>query len=98
MDGAGNVYISSYSNGQVFKETWSAGSYTQSTVTASGLGQPGGVAVDGSGNIYISDTSNNRVLKESTLGAQTVVGSGLSYPAGAGGGYERKSLYRRPGK
>ncbi|WP_263366246.1 choice-of-anchor D domain-containing protein, partial [Edaphobacter bradus] len=59
--------------------------YTQSTVSTSGLNSPGDVAVDGSGNIYIADTYNHRVLKETLSGGsytQSTIGSGLSYTWG----------------
>jgi len=35
----------------------------QSTVPASGLNGPSGVAVDGAGNVFIADFNNNRVVK-----------------------------------
>jgi len=57
----------------------------QSTVLATGLSDPTGVAVDGSGNVYLVDTGNNRVLKETlSSGAYSVstVASDLSVPYG----------------
>ncbi len=88
-DAGGNLYITDEYNGasgkgEVFKETLSAGAYTQSVV-ASGLYQPNGVAVDGSGNVYIADSHNSRVLKETPSAGsytQSVIASGLSYPSG----------------
>ena len=62
-DGSGNVYIADTGNNRVLKETYSAGSYTQSII-GSGLTAPQGVAVDAVGNVYIADTGNFRVLKE----------------------------------
>ena len=84
LDGSGNVYIADWDNGRVVKETWSAGSYTQSTV-ASGLDFVAGLAMDGAGNLYIADYGKNQVLKE-TLSAgsytESVVASGLYDPNG----------------
>src|SRR5271170_4629979 len=55
----------------------------QTTVPATGLSNPAGVAVDGAGDIYIADYSNARVVKAPAGGgAQTLVGSGLSFPWG----------------
>jgi len=84
VDGSGNVYIADTLNGQVLKETLSAGSYTQSTVAGS-LNNPSGVAVDGSGNVYIADTLNDRVLKETPSAGgyeQSTVASGFNSPYG----------------
>jgi len=64
VDGSGSVYIADTNNNRILKETWSAGSYIQSTIPTSSLSYPAGVAVDGAGNIYIADTDNQRVLKE----------------------------------
>ena len=85
VDDGGNVYIADSNNDRVLKETFSAGSYTQSVVANAAINglasYPYGVAVDGSGNVYIGDTSNARVLKE-TLSAggytQSVVADGLN--------------------
>jgi hypothetical protein len=64
VDSSGNVYISSSTWSQVYKETPSGAGYTQSVVTTSGLLEPQGLAVDGSGAVYIADTAHFRVLKE----------------------------------
>jgi hypothetical protein len=87
VDGSGNVYIANdyfdavllVNNGQVWKETVSAGGYTQSIVAnADGNPQqvPEAVAVDANGNVYIAEgyddtnlrMNNSRVMKE-TLSA-----------------------------
>ena len=55
----------------------------QTTVPASGLNGPFGVAVDRAGDVFIADFFNNRVVEvPAGGGAQTTVGSGLNYPAG----------------
>lgn len=64
VDASGNIYIADSKNNVLWKETLSAGNYTQSTVVTSSLNEPSGVAVDGGGSIYIADTKNNRVLRE----------------------------------
>ncbi len=63
MDGSGNLYIANTSDQDVLKETLAAGSYTLSTVPATGLNQPSGVAADAVGNIFIADSGNNRVVE-----------------------------------
>jgi hypothetical protein len=58
----------------------------QSTIPATGLINPEGVAVDGSGNVYITDTNNNSVLKETLAGGSytqsTIPATGLLGPEG----------------
>jgi hypothetical protein len=58
----------------------------QTTVPASGLRYPNGVAVDGAGDVFIADSGNNRVVKVpagcTNAACQTTVGSGLDDPAG----------------
>jgi hypothetical protein len=64
VDGNGNVYVSDTGTDLVYKETLSAGNYTQSTVASSSLSHPFGAAVDGAGNVYIADSFNSLVRKE----------------------------------
>jgi hypothetical protein len=68
------------------KETLSANSYTESTLSTSSLSGPSGIVVDGSGNVYIADTGNNRVLKvglsAGSYTENTVPTSALHYPMG----------------
>src|ERR1039457_1389444 len=54
------------------------------TLVASGLSSPNGVAVDGPGNLYIADGSNNAVKEwsVSTQQVSTLVSSGLNAPTG----------------
>src|SRR6185312_7500856 len=53
VDGAGNVYIPSFSLG-LLKETLNAGTYVQSTISASPtVGY--GIAVDGNGVVYLGN-------------------------------------------
>ncbi len=55
----------------------------QTTVPASGLSYPRGVAVDGAGDVFIADTGNSRVVEVPAGGGpQTTVGSGLDHPEG----------------
>lgn len=84
VDPSGNVYVADYNNNAVYKETLSAGSYTQSIVT-SGLNNPEALALDGAGNLYIVDSGNNQILMESWQNGswvQTTVASGLDFPTG----------------
>src|SRR6202034_1483241 len=85
VDASGNVYIADTGNMRVLKETFSAGSYTQSTVVT-GTASNGfiAVAVDASGNVYVADYIGNQVLKETfSAGSytQSTVGTGLNFPA-----------------
>jgi sugar lactone lactonase YvrE len=86
VDAAGDIYIADSGNNRVLKETYSGGSYTESTVTTSALSYPTGVALDAAGNVYIADTGNNRVLEETFFGGHytesTVTTSTLSSPLG----------------
>jgi sugar lactone lactonase YvrE len=74
-DAAGDVFWINENTGagsqQVYKETLSGGTYSESvavTQAASGINGATGIAVDGSGNLYIADTNNGRVLKETVSG------------------------------
>ena len=64
VDSSGNIYVTDIDNWAVYKETYSAGTYTPSTVPTSGLNYPYDIASDASGNLYISDFSNNRIVLE----------------------------------
>jgi hypothetical protein len=84
VDYSGNVYVVDYNNNTVYKETLSAGTYTQSTV-ATGLNNPEGVAVDGAGNVYVCDSGNNQILLETNSGGswtQSAIVTGLNFPTG----------------
>ena len=84
VDYSGNVYVVDYNLNAVYKETLSAGTYTQSTV-ATGLNNPEGVAVDGAGNVYICDSGNNQILLETNSGGswvQSAIATGLDFPTG----------------
>jgi DNA-binding beta-propeller fold protein YncE len=58
----------------------------ESTLPASGLLSPAGVAVDAGGNVYIADSGNNRVVKETLYGGSysqsTIPTSPLDDPGG----------------
>jgi len=78
----GNVYIADTYNSAI--KQWIAASNTVTTLVASGLSLPFGVAVDGAGNVYIADTLNN-TIEEWTVANNTVtalVATGLSQPRG----------------
>jgi uncharacterized repeat protein (TIGR03803 family) len=84
VDGSGNLYVVDLAADAVYKETLSAGGYSQSVVANAannGLIYPVGVAVDGSGNVYIADFSGATVYKETpTSGgySQSVVANNAS--------------------
>jgi DNA-binding beta-propeller fold protein YncE len=54
------------------------------TLVASGLSSPYGVAVDGAGNVYIADTSHNAIKEwmPANNNVTTLVSTGLSHPYG----------------
>jgi sugar lactone lactonase YvrE len=84
VDYSGNVYVVDYNLNAVYKETLSAGTYTQSTI-ASGLDNPEAVAVDGAGNVYVCDSGNNQILLETNSGGswvQSAIVTGLNFPTG----------------
>ncbi len=67
----------------------------QTTVPATGLDTPAGVAVDGAGNLFIANQGNSRVVKvPANGGAQTTVGTGLNAPYGPGCGWGGQPLHR----
>jgi sugar lactone lactonase YvrE len=81
VDGKGNIYVSD--DNSVEKETYSNGSYTQTTI-ASGFVAPNLIAVDGAGNLYITEL-NKAVWKETPAGSgytQRLVDSGFGFPYG----------------
>ena len=87
VDGVGNVYVVDNANSQVIK--LAAGTFTPSTVVASGLSNPTALALDAAGNLYISDTGNTRVVlvpnEQGTLNSadiSTVSITGLGSPSG----------------
>ncbi len=63
-DGNGNLYVADTDHNRVLKETFSGGTYSESTIASTGLLYPIGIAVDGAGNVYIGDCFHGRVLKE----------------------------------
>jgi streptogramin lyase len=84
VDYSGNVYVVDYNNNAVYKETLSAGAYTQSTI-ATGLDNPEAVAVDGAGNVYVCDSGNNQILLETNSSGswvQSTIVTGLDFPTG----------------
>jgi len=83
VDGGGNVYFSSDYAGisQLWKDTLSGGSYSQSELTITGMTFANGLAMDGTGNLFIADGDDQKVLKVDyadtpslTFGAATTVG------------------------
>ncbi|HEY2468940.1 MAG TPA: Ig-like domain repeat protein [Terracidiphilus sp.] len=84
VDGSQNLYVTDVGNAAVYKETFSNGSYSQSSV-AGGFNQPYSVAIDGAGNIYVADVGNHAVYKETPANGaylQTLVGYGFVTPRG----------------
>jgi hypothetical protein len=90
VDGAGNLYIASYFQEVVYKETPSGtlsiyaglsslthGLPVAGPATSSGLYGPSGLALDSAGNLYIADELNNAVEKV-TPGGQLSIVAGLT--------------------
>src|SRR5258706_397172 len=98
VDAAGNQYISSQSDGRVYKVDTAGtvtvlaggGSYGYSggggPATRARIWDPSGVAGERAGNVYIADTGNNRIRKVDTNGViTTVAGNGTYGYSGEGG-------------
>jgi Abnormal spindle-like microcephaly-assoc'd, ASPM-SPD-2-Hydin/NHL repeat len=83
VDASGNLYIVD-EQGKVLKETYSNGTYTETTVISSGITNPYGLAIDAAGNLYL--TSGNQVLKETlsngTYTSSVIPTSSLNNPEG----------------
>jgi sugar lactone lactonase YvrE len=79
VDGAGNVYVTDYSNGRIRKID-TAGNVTTLEDSGGSIVYPNAVAVDGAGNVYC--TFNNQAINSSSLcflkitpaGAATLIG------------------------
>jgi streptogramin lyase len=75
--------------GSAFTVTQAGASYapvtSMTTLVASGLNAPQGVAVDAQGNVYIADTGNNAVREwlSTSRKVSALVSSGLRSPTGA---------------
>ncbi len=86
MDGSGNVYIADTCDNAI--KEWNATTNAVSTLVASGLNQPQGVALDSSGNVYIADSDNNAIKEwhATTQTVSTLVRLGARLPGWGGGG------------
>ncbi len=96
LDGAGDLYIANYGNGNGGTQPASHPGYVlkvapggaQTTVLSSYTSAPGqvpspiGVAVDGAGNLFVVDLYLPYAVKVTPSGVQTTVGSGLNFPVG----------------
>ena len=83
VDVSGNVYVISGNN--LYLETLSGGSYTQTFILDS-TDSIFGIAVDGNGNIYLPDSTDSLILKETPSAnggytQSTVPTTGLNYPS-----------------
>jgi sugar lactone lactonase YvrE len=83
MDPSNNVLVTTMLHGAAQGPAIAFGPGVQTTLPASGLTNPYGVAVDGAGDVFVSDPSNTRVVEiPAGGGPQTTVGSGLGSPFG----------------
>ena len=96
LDGAGDLYIANYGNGNGGTQPASHPGYVlkvapggvQTTVLSAYTSAPGqvpspiGVAVDGAGDLFIVDLYLPYAVKVTPSGVQTTVGSGLNFPVG----------------
>ncbi len=79
-DGAGNVYVASFSDNVVYKITPESSKLMY--LKDSRISGPIGMVSDASGNIYIANYSADNVLKVSPTGALSVAVSNVSKPYG----------------
>ena len=77
VDGAGNVYLADIENKDILKETPSGSTYTQSTLSFTGV-DPDLIAMDSSGSLYIGDDTNNAIYKETLSGGTYTQGTIVS--------------------
>jgi serine/threonine-protein kinase len=61
LDGIGDIYVSDYSTGGVYKETVAGGAYAESLLVTNVGGNY--VAVDGAGNLYVSDAGQGIITR-----------------------------------
>jgi sugar lactone lactonase YvrE len=81
VDGAGNMYVASYTGSTVVKFPAGGGAGTTVDTGSFTLTQPTGVAVDGAGNLFIADYGNSRIVQVPASGSPAVFSiSGLSQP------------------
>ncbi len=83
VDGAGNIYVTSYLNSTLLKIPAGGGAGTTVTIPAlpspTGLQNPTGLAIDGAGNLFIADYEHSRIVEVTPSGTSRVVTiSGLS--------------------
>ena len=76
IDGAGNLYVSDFTTGVI----WKVSGNTATTVSMTGSAiSPAGIDLDSAGNLYIADPARARIYKVTTAGVTTtVVGGGSS--------------------
>ena len=80
VDGAGDIFIADTGHARVVEVTPSG---VQTTVPATGLSGPFGVAVDAAGDVFIADTYGSQVVEVTPAGVQTTVPTvGVSAPEG----------------
>jgi hypothetical protein len=82
VDGAGNLFFADDDGNRILEQQFIHGGYNNLIVVATGLNNPGDIAVDAAGAVYVADTGNSRIVKESPNGdgtyTQTVVDSGIA--------------------
>jgi streptogramin lyase len=84
VDGAGDIFVADYGNGEV-EEVLSKYGHTNPQPIGSGFIAPTAVAVDGSGNVFVSDAGNGTVkeiLISNNYATTITLASGFSQPEG----------------
>lgn len=73
LDGAGNIYVTSYTGSTITKIPAGGGSGSAISTGAYTLSSPTGLAVDAMGNLFIADYGHNRILEVTPDGTTSVL-------------------------
>ena len=99
VDGAGNVYYSTYNNGNIYKlSTTNKNPTVYQTNNANGvaLSHPSGLTFDGSGNLYVADIEGNRIVIITPTGFATTFAGATNGSSGYSNSVGTNALFSAP--